>query len=52
MDIRLSVFPTDLYPRLIAYTSEYKIRASLGLQFRVLYMIIHNIVMLHFLIKL
>lgn len=36
MDIRLSVFPTDLYPRLIAYTSEYKIRDSLGLQFRVL----------------
>ena len=33
MNIRLSVFPTDDYPRLIAYTTEYKIRNSLANQF-------------------
>ena len=36
MNIRLSVFPTDDYPRLIAYTTEYKIRNSLANQFLVL----------------
>ena len=36
MDIRLSVFPTSNYPRLIAYTNEYKIRDSLAKQFAIL----------------
>ena len=36
MDIRLSVFPTSNYPRLIAYTNEYKIRDSIADQFAIL----------------
>lgn len=36
MDIRLSVFPTSNYPRLIAYTSEYKVRDSIAKQFEIL----------------
>lgn len=36
MDIRLSVFPTSDYPRLITYTTNYKIRNSLGNQILVL----------------
>ena len=32
MDIRVSVFPTDIYPMLIAYSSDYKIRNSLANQ--------------------
>ena len=36
MDIKLSVFPTSNYPRLIAYTNEYKIRDSLAKQFEIL----------------
>ena len=37
MNIKLSVFPTDQYPRMIAYTTNYKIRDSLGLQFRTIF---------------
>lgn len=36
MDIRLSVFPTSNYYKLIAYTTNYKIRNSIANQFRVL----------------
>lgn len=36
MDIRLCVFPTDKYPHLIAYTTEYKLRDRIANQFRVL----------------
>lgn len=36
MDIRVSVFPTSNYPRMIAYTTNYKIRASLTNQIFVL----------------
>ena len=36
MDIRLSVFPTSNYPKLIAYTNEYKIRDSIAKQFAIL----------------
>ena len=36
MDIRISVFPTSNYPRMIAYTTNYKIRNSLANQFYVL----------------
>ena len=35
MDIRLSVFPTSKYPRLIAYTNKYKIRDSIAKQFAI-----------------
>lgn len=30
MDVRLCVYPTDLQPKLIAYTNEYKLRSSLA----------------------
>lgn len=36
MDIRLSVFPTSNYPKLCAYTEEYKIRDSIAKQFAIL----------------
>ena len=36
MDIRISVFPTSDYPRLITYTTNYKIRNSMGNSFLVL----------------
>lgn len=36
MDIRISVFPTSVYPRMIAYTTSYKIRNSLSNQLLVL----------------
>lgn len=36
MDIRVSVFPTSDYPKMIAYTTNYKIRNSLANQFFVL----------------
>jgi len=36
MDIRLSVFPTDKYPKMIAYTNNYKIRPKLANQLFVL----------------
>lgn len=36
MDIMLSVFPTSNYPKLIAYTNEYKIRDSMAKQFAIL----------------
>lgn len=29
MDIRLSIFPTDMFPKLIAYNEEYKLRNNL-----------------------
>lgn len=30
MNIRLCVYPTSLHPKLIAYTSEYKLRTNLA----------------------
>lgn len=30
MNIRLCVYPTSLYPKLIAYTEEYKLRSNLA----------------------
>ena len=36
MDIKLCVYPTEKYPSLIAYTTNYKVRNRLCNQFRVL----------------
>lgn len=36
MDIRISVFPTSNHNRLIAYTTNYKIRKSLANQIHIL----------------
>ena len=38
MDIRVSFFPTDKHPRIIAYTNEYKVRNSIGNQLMILLM--------------
>lgn len=38
MDIRVTFFPTEKHPRIIAYTNEYKVRNSIGNQFNILLM--------------
>jgi hypothetical protein len=43
MDIRLCVFPTDNYPNLIAYTTEYKVRDRIANQFIVLLSVYNSV---------